>query len=109
MAPIILSLAIVLSFISLLVAFPSFRVEVAILLALGIGAYFLLTSERGAKEQNAGRNQNKQESVELQAGVTAGRPMEFTEHHNGAMRAFHSFLPQFVVCRYLVRSFPRIH
>jgi hypothetical protein len=30
---------------------------VAILVALGFGAYFLLTSERGAKQQTAGRNQ----------------------------------------------------
>ena len=31
--------------------------RVAILVALGFGAYFLLTSERGAKQQTAGRNQ----------------------------------------------------
>ena len=57
MAPIILSVAIVLGFIWLLVVFPSFRIAVAIFVALGFGAYFLLTSERGAKEQTAGRNQ----------------------------------------------------
>jgi hypothetical protein len=55
-------------------------------LALGVGAYFLLTSERGAKEQTAGRNQTKQERVELQAAVTTGPPMTFAEHIDNAMR-----------------------
>jgi hypothetical protein len=86
MAPIVLSFAIVLGFIWLLVVFPSFRVAVAILLALGIGAYFLLTGKRVEKQQNAVRNQTKQERVELQASVTAGPPMTFAEHNDGAMR-----------------------
>jgi hypothetical protein len=85
MAPIVLSFAVVLGFIWLLVVFPSFRVAVAILLAVGVGAYFLLTGERGEKQQNAGRNQTKQERVELQAGV-AGPPMTFAEHLDGTAR-----------------------
>ena len=56
MAPIILSVAIVLGFIWLLVVFPSFRIAVTIFVAFGFGTYFLLTSERGSKEQTAGRN-----------------------------------------------------
>jgi hypothetical protein len=86
MAPIFLSLAVLLGFIRLLVVFPSFRVTVVILLPLGVGAYFLLTAERGEQQQNAGRNQTKQERVELQAAVTAGSPMEFAEHQDGRMR-----------------------
>jgi hypothetical protein len=86
MAPIVLFFACVLGFIWLLVVFPSFRVAVAILLALGVGVYFLLTGERGEKQQNAGRNQTKQEGVELQAGVTTGPPMTFAEHNDGTMR-----------------------
>jgi hypothetical protein len=86
MAPIVLSLAIVLGFIWLLVVFRSFRVAVVILLALGGVAYFLMTGERGEKQKNAGQNQTKQERVELQAAVTAGSPMEFAEHQDGRMR-----------------------
>ncbi len=86
MAYILVPLAIVLGFIWLLVAFPSFRVAVAILVALGIVAYFLLAGPREPEEHKQVEIKKQQETVELHTDVPAGRPMEFAEHENGAMR-----------------------